>query len=152
MAPAFLQNYKIERLEGGAYSCLAMSNSTYMPLWVLAASASLSPLPVQADNFAGARYDPVKDQLVVTMVYRGSNPDHVFSLHWGQCNDQQGADAPDLSVEILDSQWQDAAQRDFKKTTRFDLSDIPCRPAKVTIRSAPRFFYTVSIPGKAASN
>lgn len=151
MAPAFLQNYKIERLEGGAYAGLAVRNFIYILFWVLAASAWLSPVPVRADDFAGARYDPVKDQLVITMGYRGTNPNHVFSLRWGQCTDRAGADEPDLSVEILDSQWQDAARQSFTKTTRFDLSDIPCRPAKLTIRSAPRFFYTISIPGKPAT-
>ncbi len=119
-----------------------------MLIWLLAALAWFSPVPARADDFAGARYDAVKDQLVVTMVYRGTNPDHVFSLHWGECSDRSGADEPDLSVEILDSQWQDAARQSFKKTTRFDLSNMPCRPAKVTMRSAPRFFYTISIPGK----
>jgi len=105
-----------------------------------------------ADNFGAVRYDPARDQLVVTMVYRGTNPDHVFSLQWGQCNQRPGESRPEVSVEILDSQWQDVARQNFKKTTRFDLSDIPCRPAKVTIRSAPRFFYTVSIPAKSGTN
>jgi hypothetical protein len=32
-----------------------------------------------ADNFANAYYDGRKNQLVVTINYRGTNPDHTFS-------------------------------------------------------------------------
>lgn len=40
----------------------------------------------------------------------------------------------------------------FKKTVRFNLPDIRCRPAKVTLRTAPRFFTGVQIPAKAVLN
>jgi hypothetical protein len=50
-----------------------------------------------------------------------------------------------VAVEVLDDQWRDQAQREFKKTVRFSLADMPCRPAKVTLRTAPRFTYTVVI-------
>jgi hypothetical protein len=57
-----------------------------------------------------------------------------------------GGKLHELDAEVLDSQWQDEALRPFKKTVRFSLADIPCRPAKVTLRMAPRFIYTVLIP------
>jgi len=48
----------------------------------------------------------------------------------------------------LDDQFEDAEQRDFSKTVRFSLAGLPCpRPASVTLRTAPRFFYTLTIPG-----
>jgi len=100
-----------------------------------------------ADNFAGVYFDAKAGQLVVTMRYRGTNPDHVFTLKWGQCTPGGDGKLPEVSAEVLDDQWQDHSQRDFKKTTRFDLSGIPCRPAKVTLRTAPRFLYSVVIPG-----
>lgn len=102
--------------------------------------------PGQADNFFAVLYDAAKDQLVVTMVYRGTNPDHAFSLKWGQCKNVQGKNMREIAAEVLDSQGQDVARSSFKKTTRFDLSNIPCRPSKVTLRTAPRFIYTVVIP------
>jgi len=102
--------------------------------------------PVQADNFTAVRYDVATDQLVITMVYRGTNSDHAFSLKWGQCKDMQGENMREVGAEVLDSQWQDVAHDTYKKTTRFDLSNMPCRPAKVTLRTAPRFIYTVVIP------
>jgi hypothetical protein len=51
-----------------------------------------------------------------------------------------------MAADVLDSQWQDEHFRPYEKTVRFSLAGIPCRPAKVTLRTAPRFIYTVLIP------
>jgi hypothetical protein len=83
---------------------------------------------------------------VVSMIYSGTNPKHTFTLQWGQCQDVNGSKLHEVAVQVLDSQWQDEALRPYKKTLRFSLADIPCRPAKVTLRTAPRFMYTVLIP------
>ena len=99
-----------------------------------------------ADNFANVYYDARKDQLVVTMFYRGTNSDHMFSLQWGQCKKRSDDRMSEIEATVLDSQWQDAAQRDFKKTTHFGLVELHCRPATLTLRTAPRFFYTLQIP------
>ena len=104
---------------------------------------------VRADTFAGAHYDAREDQIVVTMVYRGTNPNHVFSLKWGQCKEPADGGAREIVAEVLDNQWQDAATQDFRKTTRFSLGNVHCRPAKVTLRTAPRFYYTLQIPAQA---
>jgi hypothetical protein len=109
--------------------------------------AMLAGPAAHADNFSRVYYDAKSDQLVVVMIYRGTNPDHVFSLKWGECQGPPPGNLPEVSVEVLDDQFQDAARHDFKKTTRFNLSELKCRPAKVTLRTAPRFYYTVVIPG-----
>ncbi|MGC2032612.1 MAG: hypothetical protein WA642_21520 [Steroidobacteraceae bacterium] len=101
-----------------------------------------------ADNFAKAYYDAPKDQLVVTISYRGTNPDHIFSLKWGQCKEPPDGSEREIVAEILDDQWQDVASRNFKKTTRFGLEKLRCRPAKLTLRTAPRFYYTLQIPAQ----
>jgi hypothetical protein len=103
----------------------------------------------QADTFSRVTYDSRKDELVITMRYRGTNPDHTFSLRWGPC--EESADGPlrEIVVEVLDSQRQDEERTDFKKTTRFGLTDLSCRPAALTLRTAPRFFYTLLIPSAA---
>jgi len=102
----------------------------------------------RADNFANAYYDSRKDQVVVTMFYRGTNPDHTFSLKWGRCKESADGSEREIVAEVLDSQWQDAATEDFKKTTRFGLESLHCRPAKLTLRTAPRFYYTLLIPAR----
>ena len=100
-----------------------------------------------ADNFAKVYFDKKTDQLVVTMSYRGTNPDHNFSLKWGDCEADQSGNLPGVTAEVLDDQWEDVERQSYRKTTRFDLSGLPCRrPAKVTLRSAPRFFYSLTIP------
>jgi hypothetical protein len=123
-------------------------------LWgtlLVALAASTFSGASHADNFANVSYDVQNDQLVVTMSYRGTNPGHAFTLQWGQCKDRPDAHAHDIVAEVLDSQWQDAALRDFNVTTRFSLADLHCRPATLTLRTAPRFYYTLEIPaGKAA--
>ena len=100
----------------------------------------------QADNFANVYYDAAKDQLVVTIAYRGTNRRHRFSLQWGQCNPSQDGTSNEATADVLDSQWQDDAVNDYQKTTRFSLASMPCRPATVTLRAAPHFLATVVIP------
>jgi len=108
-------------------------------------SAWCLPRAAQADSFSRVYYDANTGELVVVMRYRGTNPDHAFSLKWGPCSEATSGNLPEVAAEVLDDQWRDQAQREFKKTTRFSLADLPCRPAKVTLRSAPRFTYTLVI-------
>jgi hypothetical protein len=103
---------------------------------------------VWADNFSSVHYDSRANELVVTMRYRGTNPDHTFSLKWGECATGRHGNLQEVSVDVLDDQWQDRAERDFQKTVRFSLAELPCRPATVTLRTAPRYFYSLIIPGR----
>jgi hypothetical protein len=99
-----------------------------------------------ADRFVNAYYDAQTDELVVTMSYRGTNPDHTFSLQWGECRNSPDSGANEIVADVNDSQWHDAAHHDFKKTTRFSLENLTCRPAKLTLRTAPRTYYRLQIP------
>jgi hypothetical protein len=98
-----------------------------------------------AATFSGAYYDPQTNELVVTLTYGGTNPDHQFSLQWGQCH-PLGDSGHQIVGELLDSQWNDAAKHDYTKTFRFGLASLSCRPATVTLRIAPRYEYTLQIP------
>jgi hypothetical protein len=101
-----------------------------------------------ADNFGRVRYDKQSDRLLVTMIYRGTNPNHTFTLKWGECQANQTNGLPGVTVEVLDDQFDDRAQQGYKKTVPFNLAGLPCsRPVAVTLRTAPRFVYTVTIPG-----
>jgi len=114
---------------------------------VLGVALTLWPRPGKTDSFAQAYYDVAKNDLVITMNYRGTNPNHAFSLAWGPCSKSKDGAGHEIAADVLDSQWLDAASRDFVKTTRFNLANFRCRPATVTLRTAPRFFYTLQIPG-----
>lgn len=114
---------------------------------ILGIVGSILSAPVDADNFANVHYDARTDELVATMIYRGTNPNHGFSLQWGTCQESSASDKPrEIAAEVLDSEWNDAALQSFRKTVRFSLANLTCRPAKVTLRTAPRFLYTVLVP------
>jgi hypothetical protein len=108
---------------------------------VLAASA------LYAAAFSSVAYDPKTDELIVTMSYQGTNPDHHFSVQWGDCQTVgDGGSGHQIVGVVLDSQWNDDAVGAFTKTVRFSVAGLNCRPATVTLRSAPRFEYTLQIP------
>jgi hypothetical protein len=121
-------------------------NKSAVLCWIPGAAAALLLAPAAfADSFGSVSYDRKNDQLVVTMLYRGTNPNHQFSLKWGPCETRQSHNLPGVTADVLDDQFEDSSQQDFKKTTHFSLADLPCRPVRVTLRSAPRFFYTLTI-------
>jgi hypothetical protein len=126
---------------------LRKNTALILPLVLL---AELLSETAQADNFVSVRYATRTDELIVTMAYRGTNPDHTFSLKWGHCKELEG-NGRQIVAEVLDNQWQDVEEHDFKTTTRCSLNDLRCRPAKVTLRTAPRFLYTLQIPAKASA-
>jgi hypothetical protein len=108
---------------------------------------SFGPLTSQADNFRKVAYDPATDEIVIVVIYRGTNPDHQFSLKWGPCQTRDDG-RREIAGELLDSQWQDPARKEYRKTLRFSVSDLDCRPATVTVRTAPRFYFTLELPGR----
>ena len=125
-----------------------MHGNPYSQLWILPASAlALAPLAAVADNFGNVRYDKQSGQLSITMLYRGTNPNHHFSLNWDECQTDPDNNDSSVTAEVLDDQFDDAAEQDFKKTFVVSLRDMPCpHPVKLTLRTAPRFLYTLTIP------
>ncbi|MEP7313101.1 MAG: hypothetical protein ABI859_11000, partial [Pseudomonadota bacterium] len=114
---------------------------------LFACIAVFAPFAVHADNFVAAHYDARTDALNVTMRYRGTNPDHAFTVRWGKCQPAniQG-NAMQIAATVLDDQWNDATRAPFTKTMRFSLAGLSCRPAQVTLHTAPHFLYSVNIP------
>ena len=104
----------------------------------------------RAANFVSAAYDARHDELVVTLSYRGTNPDHEFTLEWGECRAMNGNN--EIAGRIHDSQWNDRALEPFIKKVHFDLADLRCRPAQVTLFTAPSFRIGVFIPARGGSD
>ncbi|MGA8707144.1 MAG: hypothetical protein WB646_09170 [Steroidobacteraceae bacterium] len=116
----------------------------FLAFAILALIASPS---ARADTFASVHYDARTDELVATMIYRGTNPHHAFTLQWGACRQPADSHGPqEIAADVLDSQWNDSALQSYRQTVRFSLASLSCRPAKVTLRTAPRFLYTVFVP------
>jgi hypothetical protein len=125
--------------------------STWLAAFALPLALCLTPRAAHADNFQKVSYDASTDELVITVTYRGTNADHQFSVKWGPCVD--GDDGRHKIVgELLDQQFQDAARKNFRKTIRVGIAELACRPAAVTLRTAPRFYYTLTIPARAAQS
>jgi len=123
-----------------------MEVSTRVRCASAAAAMLLSPA-LHAATFSAASYDPNTNELVVTMIYRGTNPDHRFSIQWSDCQPLgDGGNQHQIAAEVLDGQWDDTERSTFTKTVRFSLANLKCRPATVTLRTAPRFEYTLQIP------
>ena len=107
--------------------------------------------PVRAAGFGSVRYDPSSDQLIVTMIYDGTNANHHFSIQWGPCRKLEQPDQPahqTIDVNILDDQWDDAATKTYTKTVKVPLGTVSCRPATVTLRTAPDFIASLDIPAR----
>jgi hypothetical protein len=126
------------------------SAGSHLTLYRVAGASALLLLAASAegDDFGKIYYDSKTDEIVVTMLYRGSNPNHHFTLRWGECQPNQSGGLPGVTVEVLDDQFDDRALKDYRTAKRFSLANLPCtRPTSVTLRTAPRFFYTLTIPG-----
>ena len=92
---------------------------------------------VMADDFGPVHYDPRGDQLIVTVFYDGTTPNHHFSIHWGRCREltDQLHEPPHkiIEVDILDDQGNDAAVKSFTKIVKIPLAGLSCRPSTVTL-------------------
>jgi hypothetical protein len=107
---------------------------------VVGVAMAIVTATAMADDFGPVRYDPNGNQLIVTMIYEGTNPNHHFSVKWGECRKLEGFDQPTqklMDVWILDDQGDDAAKKTFKKTLHVPLPALPCRPATVTLLTYP---------------
>ena len=111
-----------------------------------AALSLLAMSAAQAATFSSAYYDSKTNDLVVTMIYGGTNPNHQFSVQWGTCRPLGSNGNHQIAADLLDSQWDDAAQQQFTITVRFSLAGVNCRPAAITLRTAPKYEYTLQVP------
>lgn len=98
-----------------------------------------------AEAFGPVTYDPKSDELIVTITYSGTNPDHTFSLAWNRCTTHPDG-TTNVQAEVIDHQARDTVNRDFTKTVRLSLAGLSCRPATVTLHSWPNSFTTVQVP------
>jgi hypothetical protein len=118
----------------------------HLRIWVAACFAALLYIaPAAAISVTALTYDPAKDQLVLTIAYRGTNPDHQFKVQWDECKSLDGERMQILGL-LVDSQPDDLARAEFTKPLHIDLRDFSCRPAKVTIRTSAGFFTSVDVP------
>lgn len=107
-------------------------------------------IPAMADAFGSAHYDPKNDQLIVTMLYDGTTPNHHFSIQWGPCRKvfTQLHEPPRkvIEVDIVDDQGNDAATRSYSEIVRVPLAGMSCRPSSVVLWTQPDVTISLDIP------
>jgi hypothetical protein len=113
-----------------------------MSLIRLAAAAilALAALPAGAADIVGASYDLVADEIVVDIVYRGTQPGHQFAVEWGSCGETG------VAARLVDQHGGDLAKEEFRVRSRIGLGGLPCRPAVVTLRLGKVSHARVRVP------
>lgn len=101
---------------------------------------ALAALPVQAADIVGAGYDAKADEIVVDIVYRGTQPGHRFAVEWGPCTETG------VAARLVDTQGSDIAKDEFRVRERIGLGGLPCRPAVVTLRLGKVSHARVQVP------
>jgi hypothetical protein len=107
----------------------------------------LLPAPALGQTILGGAYDVASDALVIEIAYQGTNPNHDFTLTWDPCK-PTGDGGHTVVARLIDRQGNDAAQKDYQVSRRFELSGLECRPAEVTVRLGPVSNRTVSVPAR----
>ena len=119
-------------------------------LTTFAVATVMAAATVSADTVGPVHYDPKRDQLIVTMFYDGTNPNHHFSIRWGSCQklrDQlHGRSHQIIYVSIIDDQGNDAAMKSYRKVIRVPLAGLSCRPATVTVSAPPKSYASLDVP------
>ena len=103
---------------------------------------------VMAATFGAVRYDPSGDQLIVTMIYDGTKPNHHFSIHWDTCRKDDQPVRQTIGVNILDDDYNDAATKTYTETLTVPIATLSCRPATVVLWTPPRSTTSVDIPAR----
>jgi hypothetical protein len=110
------------------------TNVTLIACLVAVATASAAAV---AGDFGPVHYDLKTDQLIVTVRYDGTNPNHHFSIRRGRCREliDQLHEPPHkvIEMDILDDQGNDAAVRSFTRIVKIPLPGLSCRPSTVTL-------------------
>ena len=105
---------------------------------------------VMAEDFGAVHYDRKGDQLIVTVMYDGTNPNHHFSIHWGRCHKihdhLHGPARKIIDVGILDDQGNDAAMKSYTEIVKVPPAGMSCRPATVTLWAPPDSSTSIDIP------
>ena len=117
---------------------------------IIVALTIASTTVAKADTFGPVRYDPTTNQILVTIHYRGTNPNHQFSIQWGRCRKLHGqlhGPAPRaIDLGILDQQGNDAARRGYTELVKVPLAGMTCRPATVTLWTSPNQYRSIAVP------
>ena len=87
----------------------------------------------QAAFIQAGNYNPVTKNLQIVLVYSGGLKNHNFTLDWDKCQVVNGFN--ETSARLIDTGWDDAGTEELSQVVSFNLSDLQCNPAQLTIFS-----------------
>ena len=90
------------------------------------------------------------DQLIATMIYDGTHPNHHFTIKWGPCrkSNQDQQTHQTIDVNLLDDDGNDAATKTYTELVTISLANLSCRPATVTLWTPPNFDRSIDVPSR----
>jgi hypothetical protein len=110
-------------------------------------STLLYSVPARAMTFVSMEFDPETDELKFVIAYRGTHPNHDFTIAWEACR-PLGDGRRQIFGKVIDSDPRDPARQDFQKEVVVSLADFPCRPARLSLGTFYNHVRTIDIPAK----
>ena len=131
--------------------CASAWQRNWISLPVITLALTIAAAAVaKADTFGAVHYDARTNQILVTVHYWGTNPNHHFSIQWGRCRKLRGhlhGPAPRaIDLGILDEQGNDAAKKRYTELIKVSLAGMPCRPATVNLWTSPNQSRSIAVP------
>jgi hypothetical protein len=93
-----------------------------------------------ATEIVSAQYDSQNQHLTLELAFTGGTQEHKFSLLWEPCQTRNGVQ--EIAARLVDAGHSDAGREEFFQIVQFDLSQVSCKPAWLTIRSG-RFSHKI---------
>ena len=95
-----------------------------------------------------AYYSSRTDQLVVTLSFKGTSRDHIFSIRWANCLNLADGSGSTVMADIVDHTPAERPDARFITLRRFDLASVS-RQGRVTLFMAPSSHYILRIPARS---
>jgi hypothetical protein len=87
----------------------------------------------QAAFIQDVNYNSESQTLLVAVNFTAGLKPHSFYLNWDAC--QIVDETQQIAARLIDTGWDDTGTENFSSVLSFDLSQLSCRPAMLTIRS-----------------
>lgn len=87
----------------------------------------------QAAFIQSGSFNPATQNLELNLVYSGGLKSHDFSLDWDKCQELNGQ--LETAARLIDTGWDDTGKEELSQVVSFNLSEVQCKPAQLTIFS-----------------
>ncbi len=117
--------------------------NSFKNVFFLFCLATLVSFSASATAISGAIYNIDSGILYLQVDFNGGLKAHEFSLEWDSCQIIDGQ--KQISARLLDTGWDDTGHEEISQLINFDLSNLECKPALLTVRSGKHSHITIEI-------